>query len=161
MLKSSGKLSTCDQWNPFVVKPSSSIGCQAQSSEIGYRSVSWIRNCMDFSYFGQRVRFLLAPSASKKWALSVAAFSVLLSVSLETYILYEVGQIVRLRSIFSSICVATVKHTSRYFDLMLKQEKNSTTKTLGIPQLYLFFLYQSVMPESHPAQYQFTDTGTP
>lgn len=38
-----------------------------------------------FSYFGHRVSFLLAPSARKKRALIVAAFTLVLSVILETY----------------------------------------------------------------------------
>lgn len=84
-LQSSVKLSTCDQWNPFVVKPSSTIGWQVWSSEIGHRSISGVISYIGFfSYFGQRVSFLLAPSARKKWALGVAGFTVLLSVSLET-----------------------------------------------------------------------------
>lgn len=94
MLQSSVKLSTCDQRNPSVVKPSSTIGWQARSSEIGYRLVSEIVSYMGFfSYFGQRVSFLLAPRARKKWALSVTAFTVLLSVSLETYISFEAGHL--------------------------------------------------------------------
>lgn len=38
------------------------------------------------SYFGHKVNFLLAPRTRKKRALIVAAFTLLLSVSLETYI---------------------------------------------------------------------------
>lgn len=126
MLQSSVKLSTCDQWNPFVVEPSSTIGWQAWSGKIGFRLVSGIRNCMGFlSYFGQRVGFLLAPSASKKWALSVAAFIVLLSVSLETYIFIWGGTGCRAVWLQSNI------FHGRHFDMMSKQEKHSATKNIS------------------------------
>lgn len=50
-----------------------------------------------FSYFAHSVSFLLAPRARKKWALSVAAFTVLLRVILEKYVVVffnlKIGQL--------------------------------------------------------------------
>lgn len=82
------------QWIPFVIKPSSNTGWQAWSNEIRHTSLNGNTGYMGlFSYFSQRVRFLLAPSANMKWDLSVAGFTVLLSVSLETYISFQVGHL--------------------------------------------------------------------
>lgn len=39
-----------------------------------------------FSYFGNRVSFLLAPRARKKRALTVAAFTVILSLEIYIYL---------------------------------------------------------------------------
>lgn len=45
-----------------------------------------VQNQNFFSYFAHSVSFLLAPRARKKWALTVAAFTVLLRVILEKYV---------------------------------------------------------------------------
>lgn len=91
--QSSVKSSTCDQQqrqekNPLVVKPSFMIGLQVWSIKIRHRLMtSGAQRPADFfSYFAHSVSFLLAPRARKKWALSVAAFTVLLRVILEKYV---------------------------------------------------------------------------
>lgn len=73
--------------SPSVVKLSSLIGWKVSSgeTECNFVGVKLIRMGF-FSYFGHRVSFLLAPRARKKRALIVAAFTLVLSVSLETYI---------------------------------------------------------------------------